>query len=750
MASKKSKLSSLTVRLSENAGVKKSDNLHAYVVNAQGKVVASIPFDGREASISDKHLPPDGSEKIYLAPGLPSGLTLTDLTERDLLKASAYRPTASFTDKRLIDVAHIPASALRPLYLNWCLIKGHIHKSFFIDGEWKDLSLCNMRVHVCEVETEFLLPHLPIYYRRIPDWVIVEVAEKIKGLQQQVNPLPVPVPNPIGPVSMQKFNLPLRSLGMNKSVETRSGKMPAVSALPDHVSKAISTTSVNDLRAAFSQHHQILYPYFCLWPIYWPWFYFLEEDPDDIVYTDCDGNFELWENLLFEDGPLNIYIWVEACINNIWQTVYRPPIPCNTWWNYHCNTNIDINITDSRVMPCTCDDQLQGEIVWFKSVGWGATALHVEQVDANTVTVANGTHTATMLNVGCTDIIDSHRISPFGGMLGLRILFGDGLPAGNITHYRWTQTKIKDANLTSILSPVTSVIGGQINKGYYVITNVGGVYHFETHSAVLGAEGSGDNIGYRIPQWDVYSDPGVAAADKVFTLQWTSPDFFGAWIDSNSLSDGLYRFDLELLSKDASGVFHVVPVPRTVFQVSEYSNSGNSEPAPDAYINLAGSNARNLTIKLRVDNAPCHADIHDVELVDAAGNPVIDAVTGLPVKSGKCGFIKYTDISQKARISFEATQPRNFATFGFGVVKGNGSESTGVAADRYVVTSAADFTLIAGVYTQNVPITQLLGSCPGQAAFAENLNVYALATDGSNRLQYGYDAGDTNAFALSN
>lgn len=45
--------------------------------------------------------------------------------------------------------------------------------------------------------------------------------------------------------------------------------------------------------------------------------------------------------------------------------------------------------------------------------------------------------------------------------------------------------------------------------------------------------------------------------------------------------------------------------------------------------------------------------------------------------------------------------------------------------------------------------SQLLGSCP-QAAFSENLNVYALATDGTYRLQSGYDASDVNAFALSN
>ena len=72
-----------------------------------------------------------------------------------------------------------------------------------------------------------------------------------------------------------------------------------------------------------------------------------------------------------------------------------------------------------------------------------------------------------------------------------------------------------------------------------------------------------------------------------------------------------------------------------------------------------------------------------------------------------------------------------------------------MSASGYVISGVGGFALAGGLFTQDVPVSQLLGSCP-QAAFSENLNVYALATDGTNRLQSGYDRSDVKAFALSN
>ena len=144
--------------------------------------------------------------------------------------------------------------------------------------------------------------------------------------------------------------------------------------------------------------------------------------------------------------------------------------------------------------------------------------------------------------------------------------------------------------------------------------------------------------------------------------------------------------------------------------MSDYNNSGNSVNTPDYDLNIAGGNALNLSIKARIDNAPCIADINDVSLADLGGNIILDG-SGNPIKSGPCGFIHYTDLTQTTDISFIASHPRNFATFGFSVIKGNGSESTGVSVSGYVVSSVGGFTLSGGQYSDDVAIAQLLGSC---------------------------------------
>lgn len=729
---KNPKQSPVTVRLSSEAGIKKTDKLQAYVVDAGGRIIETAPFEGGEAKLKLDRNTLNSGLKVYIAQEMTREL-VAKANERMLLKAGAYQAVKNVSGN-YINVQRIPSAALHPWFWNNCLITGHVNKDFIIDGQVKNLPLCNARVHICEVETELVFPHIPIYWRAIPDWVISEIGQKFKEI------MPQPIPDPVGPVSDAKNNLSPRLLNTSTAASGML-KEKSLPNLPDHVMSAMTSGSVNAIRQALYANHAILYPYLCLWPVLWPWIYSYDEET--IVYTDCDGHFEMWENTLTEDGPLNIYIWVEVCINGQWVTVYKPAIPCHTWWNYASNTDINIKVTDNRVLPCSCGQQVHGEIVWFRSIGEYATALHIQQDDSNTVNVQG----VSMRNVGCTDLIDTNQISPFGGVLNFKLLFGDGLPTAGITHYRWKQTRIKDENLNDIINPVSKVIPGQIQKNYYVITDVNGQFHFETHAVVLGAEGSGENIGYKIPQWDIYSEPLVPAADKALTIQWTSPDFVGASIDSRSLADGLYRFDLELLSLDNNGAFQVASVAKAVFQVSDKYNSGNSVNAPDDYLKIVGGNALNLSIKVRIDNVPCTANINDVLLADSGGNIILDG-NGNPVKSGKCGFIHYTDLTQKAHISFIASQPRNFATFGFGIIKGNGAESTGVNASGYVVSSVGGFTLSGGQFFNDVPITQLLGSCPGQAAFSENLVVYALATDGTNRLQ-GYDAYRVNAFALS-
>ncbi len=88
--------------------------------------------------------------------------------------------------------------------------------------------------------------------------------------------------------------------------------------------------------------------------------------------------------------------------------------------------------------------------------------------------------------------------------------------------------------------------------------------------------------------------------------------------------------------------------------------------AADSYI----LDAVSLSFNARIANAPCAAVLKDAVLKDTGA------------KSGSCGFIIYTDVTQDITLSFEASHPRNFATFSYGVVKGDGSSTYGDKSER--------------------------------------------------------------------
>jgi hypothetical protein len=471
-----------------------------------------------------------------------------------------------------------------------------------------------------------------------------------------------------------------------------------------------------------------------MWPFYWQYIYSYDEET--IVYTDCDGHFEMWENTLTEDGPLNIYIWVEANINNHWVTVYKPGVPCNTWWNYECNTDINILITDPRVDPCYCGSTGPKDAVWFRSIGWYASALHIEQDITSSIPLQG----SILNNGGCTDIHDTYKTSPFAKTLAFKLFCGDNIFAAGVTHYRWKKTKVTDANQNPVPG-ITSVVTGNISRPYLVKISSS---HYETHYAVLGAEGTGTDIGYRIPHHNVQLEPNLQdPADIGRSPEWLSIYFDSAVIDSKSLDDGIYKFELELLKQTGAG-FTVVPVDKRTFQISKQNVIDDCQDAPDGFLNPNTFNpafADSYKMFVRIDNAPCYALIHDAVLQDTGA------------LAGDCGFIIYINDGQKIGISFEASHPRNFATFSFGIVKGNGSTPTGINPSGYVLSSAGVFTLLGGIFSNAYTVHDLLNGCKLQAAFSENLNVWGLATDGTDRLCY-YDSTfykySIKAFALSN
>ena len=723
----------LVIRLSKEGDIKDVTNLRAYVTDAAGSIIETASFDGWEAKLKTTKDQLHGSGKVYIGQQLPKEAPAPN--ETTLLAMNAYQAVLNTGANSSIDIARLPASLFIPLPWHFCHVKGNLSKTFIIDGHAKQLPVCHARVHICNVTPIFWPPiYLPPKLR-IPDWVLEDLRDKFRYLERSIPkfpPKPGPDPGPIERVGLAKTSVRLSDLPLAKDTLQKKLISNGLQVLPDEVMQKLTSGSLQSVKQALIDHHELLYPYICLWPIFWPWFYWLDEEA--VVTTDCNGHYDAWL-FSFNNTNRNIYIWVEVQINGIWTTVYRPPVPCYVHWNYACGTDINISITDSRVHPCDCADDGPADAVWFRSIGSSASALHIEQNTAST-TVLQG---ASLENGGCTDILYSQYISPFGGTLYFKLFCGANIFNANVTHYRWKRTRITDANQNPIplVLQTTAILPGNIARPYLVKLSA---THYETHALTLGAEGTGTDIAYRIPHQDISAETALPAADKLLNPEWSDVFFDSAVLDTTGLDDGIYEFKLELLRQEASGSFTIVPVAKPTYQVSEYNNIGSSQNAPDAYLHLnadAVPKALSLKVNVRIDNAHCNADIHDAMLVETGA------------LSSKCGFIKYTNTGQHVQISYEASHPRNFARFSFDVIKGNNTEDTGVHASGYVLSGTSGFGLSGNVFSRNVTVAQLLGTCPGQAAFSENLHVASLATDGSYRLDE-YDDNDVNAFALSN
>ncbi|MEO5888726.1 MAG: hypothetical protein ABIQ31_00675 [Ferruginibacter sp.] len=729
---KKENETPFVVRLSDEQAKEDTKNLRAYIVDDGGKVIEVAAFDNAQAYLKSAAEILDGKTRIYIAPDLGTNERANTLTERSLLKAGAYETVKDFNNN-ILTIDRIPSEIFGPVRYNNCRITGHVKKNFLINNEWQNLPLCDLRVHICEIETELVWPHIPIYYRPIPDWVIQEIGEKFINI---IKPEIPPVPGPIGPISRLKTNLPLRSLTTAKPVQKLALREKSLAKLPDHVQEAMTSRSVDVIRKALIDYHDLVHPYLCLWPIYWPWIY--DSNEIAVVTTDCNGHFEKWVHSVTRQGPVDIYVWVEAFIDGSWVTVYKPFLPCYTRWNYQCGTEITINITDPRVVPCGCGNEGPADAFWFRSVGSSGGALHIEQRILHTVPIQG----VSMRNAGCTDILGiSDYISPFGGALALQVFAGENIynSGTGVTHFRWKVTRVANENLDAIPTGFqTTTILNATSKVYREYLVKLDTVHYHSFNLEIAPDGTGADIAFRIPNQDITQEPTIMAAYPTNTKYWRDIFWTSAFVDSNSLSgNGLYRFDLEL-GKYSGSNFIVTEVDPSTFQISELNDLDSSQDATLPYLkmNLSGK-ANNYRMFVRIDNEPCEADIQDVLLNETGA------------LSGPCGFIKYDNTGQHTHISFKATHLRNFAKFSFGVVKGNNTVPTGINPSGYVISGVDGFALSGGLFNDDFTVLELLNGCPGQAAFSENLYVSSLATDGTQRL-IGYDRSDTNAFALSN
>jgi hypothetical protein len=392
--------------------------------------------------------------------------------------------------------------------------------------------------------------------------------------------------------------------------------------------------------------------------------------------------------------------------------VYKPSVPCSTYWNYVCGSNVLLVIKDPSVqvtMPQDPVDVPPGNERWILPYAVGGIAIN--GIKGNGLTNAMG-------------FVDS----PFGGYLGFRMGYSSSIPKIGTSYYLYRlcykksdESKWHDFSVP-VLRHYVKELPGKL-PSFPVITlgpipvNGLNLYRFKPAKP-------DDGIGF-IPGGNNY---------------WPEDDWFGDIYSGflNSLllpggidgAAGLYKMRVEIY--DNAGTF-VLPGPTSFrFLVPDGVDAdGVTINARDVAAGevVGGGFEFNIVI----DNRYCKA--------------VIDAPSiGAESAGDLCGFLRYEN-TDMIRIALEASHPANHATFSFDLVRGN-TWVNGASGETGTVGPIGSYLGDGiGHFGQNFSPAAILGTCI-QAGFAEHLHVQAKATDGWRTLDE-YNAHAVRGFALA-
>ncbi|MDO8342472.1 MAG: hypothetical protein Q7T48_04675 [Cellvibrio sp.] len=737
--------------------------LVAFLFSRSGKLLEKTVVRGDAVEFKTSGVNPR-LYKVMVAPATDKKIeAVQSIAELDRFKP--YELVLDINREGFINPVLIPSDFSILWLMRSCRVRGKVIKNFSLGSVSQDRGICHARVHICEVDRIWWL------ISKIPDRIISKIPEII-ATPQWPFPIPEPEPfeppvfDPVGPVISELNPQPLppragqfnftaaseftaRSPALLNRLTERKQTLEENASAPAQLAAAqtailaspkilnqLNSGNTAAIRKSIVENFAIFHPYFCHVPWLWPYFY--RCDQVALAYTDLNGAFDItfkyWNN---GDKP-DLYFWVEYLIDGIWTTVYKPSVPCNTYWDYLCGSAVTIRVTDPRVR-WECNDVIDGDIVWIKTIGSSASVSHIKQADQYSVIQGK-----LFNHVGLTDVfmsggssaLDNYR-RPFGGTLNFVVQFGSGLPANGMYYYRWSYRQLRNADLSnSPATALTSLHKGQaLHKAYtYEYFDMLGHKHFGQNTFKLGPVAlNGEDDLYIIPPAFPASSPVNAAELSPLWDQNT----ITASVDSTQFADGLYEFVLELFDVNGN---KLAAIPKPIFQVPHYTSFAPSINAPDEYLLVNGVNADGFTMSARVDNQRCEATIYKIK------------VNGSEVSSDCCGFVPYPP-NANIEVAFRAYHPHNFATFSFVVKKGTCNDAlqqgfTNVSG--MVIGSAGNYTRDSNsIYREGFSPAQLLGICVagGKAAFAEHVYVTALATNGYDRLSY-LDASDLAAFAL--
>ena len=367
--------------------------------------------------------------------------------------------------------------------------------------------------------------------------------------------------------------------------------------------------------------------------------------------------------------------------------------------------------------------------VWILPYGVGGTRLDGIQPD------------------GLTDYTDhasgfDMEDAPFGGHLGFRLGAANVLPTAEITYYRFLYKQDSTTEWIDFDEPVA--------------------VHYQKESAALPpvfpklmlgpVHFAGKNLYLFRPHEEDLPDLVSVAPGE--TLSWPATGFMGD-IYSGFLSTaakhlpaGRYQIKVEIYS--AAGA-QVMPGPTSFRFIKPIGETPDGTILTDHADAATEIDAGGFVFTLHIDNRPARA--------------VIDQATIGAVGAGDCGFLEYNpavpELLAPVNVALHATHPEGRAVFTFRIYRGphevplakvEGAEVSALTTGTMGIFGDAYSADGSGSFARRFARSELLNCCGLhciEAAFSENLHVFAKATTGWHWRINSLDAHAVRAFALT-
>lgn len=727
--------------LLESKGAEKLPKGFAYAFSAGGRLLSREALDDKgTATLSFAASEGARSVRVMVGP---------KIEEKEALIPHLQRRGA---EERLlrIDPGHLtPAveiSVIPDIWRCWllglCFVRGTLLKRAVSGGVNIDLPVCNATVEVYEVDPIWII--IP----RLPDHIIERIRDVI--INPPIPSPPPPSPPPDGPIGPFAPPLPpgpwpeLRSLAMVSPAGSVAGSLAEGQAL--QTSSAVAelqflarTTNTVQFRQVLIDRAAIIRPILCL---FFP--PFVTTQLVATATTDECGHFQtfFFRGCNNPDTP-DLYFKAKQRLFGFFNiTIYAPtPIPCFTYWNYVCGTEVTLHTTHPLAVTCPRCPPVIAPNNWVLVMAVGnypLSRIHGTSKQFYDDGLTN------LANLGLTQ-----EGEPFGRLLRLRLEFDNSLRGDlGVKYYRVSWRKGSAGNFTHL--------NGECHRHY--THEVGGDLVIELYPLGPFTVGSEANL-FEIPpdlpptgQWsfpDLLEDLTNAKLPSHTLAPSMTVDTNGNYSGTDSSGEYQLKVDLfdaagNLVNIEAPGMGIKYRVPKS----TDLSGTIETEDAAAAPLNLVvdddGDGKKSFIMTLHVDNNVCFAGIAAPTIGGTAADPC-------------CGVLHYQP-GDSVQMDWQVKHPHGFATYTFRVIRGVNTVLEQI--DQPVGSGSFSITrTVADLMSTNLP--------PGcdpctVAGFSENLDLQAMMTDGWQHFHdsnfftsidtsraFGYEPRPVRAFVLA-